>query len=110
MFDMKLFVDTDADTRLARRGRNLVNNSYSLATILELNSPDPAYSKFNIILVLRDIEDRGRDLEQVLHQYTTLVKPAFEEFCLPVSFQTSKRYSAYFMMRGISSLALNSAI
>ena len=37
------------------------------------------------IVVLRDIEDRGRDLEQVLHQYTTLVKPAFEEFCLPVS-------------------------
>ena len=53
MFDMKLFVDTDADTRLSRR-------------------------------VLRDIEHRGRDLEHVLHQYTTLVKPAFEEFCLPV--------------------------
>ena len=54
LFDMKLFVDTDADTRLSRR-------------------------------VLRDIEHRGRDLEHVLHQYTTLVKPAFEEFCLPVS-------------------------
>ena len=54
MFDMKLFVDTDADTRLSRR-------------------------------VLRDIEERGRDLEHVLSQYTTLVKPAFEEFCLPVS-------------------------
>ena len=35
-------------------------------------------------LVLRDIRERGRDLEQVLAQYTTLVKPAFEEFCLPV--------------------------
>ena len=34
--------------------------------------------------VLRDIRERGRDLEQVLTQYTTLVKPAFEEFCLPV--------------------------
>ena len=42
------------------------------------------------LLVLRDIEDRGRDLEQVLHQYTTLVKPAFEEFCLPVSFSIIK--------------------
>merc|ERR1719481_781388 len=52
LFDLKLFVDTDADTRLARR-------------------------------VLRDIEERGRDLEHVLHQYTTLVKPAFEEFCIP---------------------------
>ena len=34
---------------------------------------------------MRDIEDRGRDLEHVLHQYTTLVKPALEEFCLRVS-------------------------
>uniref|UniRef100_A0A8C5W8K6 Uridine-cytidine kinase 2 n=1 Tax=Microcebus murinus TaxID=30608 RepID=A0A8C5W8K6_MICMU len=51
---MKLFVDTDADTRLSRR-------------------------------VLRDISERGRDLEQILSQYITFVKPAFEEFCLPVS-------------------------
>lgn len=35
-------------------------------------------------LVLRDM-NRGRDLEQILTQYTTFVKPAFEEFCLPVS-------------------------
>lgn len=28
--------------------------------------------------------NRGRDLEQILTQYTTFVKPAFEEFCLPV--------------------------
>ncbi|XP_054920999.1 uridine-cytidine kinase 2-B isoform X3 [Dermacentor andersoni] len=52
MFHMKLFVDTDPDTRLARR-------------------------------VLRDVKERGRDLEKVLHQYTNFVKPAFEEFCLP---------------------------
>ena len=37
------------------------------------------------LIVLRDIEDRGRDLEHILQQYTNLVKPAFEEFCLPVS-------------------------
>ena len=37
------------------------------------------------LLVLRDIDERGRDLENVLFQYTNLVKPAFEEFCLPVS-------------------------
>lgn len=35
--------------------------------------------------VLRDISERGRDLESVLAQYITFVKPAFEEFCLPVS-------------------------
>lgn len=34
--------------------------------------------------VLRDISERGRDLESVLAQYITFVKPAFEEFCLPV--------------------------
>jgi uridine kinase len=28
--------------------------------------------------------ERGRDLEQVLNQYMNFVKPAFEEFCLPV--------------------------
>lgn len=38
---------------------------------------------FFLCLVLRDMR-RGRDLEQILTQYTTFVKPAFEEFCLPV--------------------------
>lgn len=51
---MKLFVDTDSDTRLARR-------------------------------VPRDILQRGRDLDSVLNQYMSFVKPAFEEFCFPVS-------------------------
>ena len=47
---------------------------YNMLTNKFLNSPQ----------VLRDIEDRGRDLEHILQQYTNLVKPAFEEFCLPV--------------------------
>ena len=34
--------------------------------------------------VERDMKDRGRQLEQILHQYMMYVKPAFEEFCLPV--------------------------
>uniref|UniRef100_A0A1A9WH69 uridine/cytidine kinase n=1 Tax=Glossina brevipalpis TaxID=37001 RepID=A0A1A9WH69_9MUSC len=54
LFHMKLFVDTDSDTRLARR-------------------------------VPRDINERGRDLDAVLTQYMTFVKPAFEEFCSPAS-------------------------
>lgn len=53
LFHMKLFVDTDSDTRLARR-------------------------------VPRDIKERGRDLDHVLTQYMSFVKPAFEEFCSPV--------------------------
>ncbi|XP_071948091.1 uridine-cytidine kinase 2-B-like [Antedon mediterranea] len=65
MFHMKLFVDTDPDTRLSRR-------------------------------VLRDINDRGRDLEQILIQYTQFVKPAFEEFCLP-----TKKYADVIIPRGV---------
>lgn len=64
MLDMKLFVDTDADTRLARR-------------------------------VIRDIDERGRDLETILTQYTNLVKPAFEEFCLP-----TKKFADVIIPRG----------
>ncbi|NXI77611.1 UCK2 kinase, partial [Rhipidura dahli] len=64
LFRMKLFVDTDADTRLSRR-------------------------------VLRDISERGRDLEQILSQYITFVKPAFEEFCLP-----TKKYADVIIPRG----------
>ncbi|XP_061164035.1 uridine-cytidine kinase 2-like isoform X2 [Saccostrea echinata] len=64
MYHMKLFVDTDPDTRLSRR-------------------------------VLRDTKERGRDIENILHQYTTLVKPAFEEFCLP-----TKKYADVIIPRG----------
>ncbi|XP_069497179.1 uridine-cytidine kinase 2 [Ambystoma mexicanum] len=68
MFQMKLFVDTDADTRLSRR-------------------------------VLRDINERARDLEHILNQYITFVKPAFEEFCLP-----TKKYADVIIPRGADNL------
>ncbi|GBN30355.1 Uridine-cytidine kinase 2, partial [Araneus ventricosus] len=64
IFHMKLFVDTDPDTRLSRR-------------------------------VLRDTKERGRDLDQILTQYTTYVKPAFEDFCLP-----TKKYADVIIPRG----------
>jgi len=64
LFNMRLFVDTDPDTRLSRR-------------------------------VLKDTEERGRSLDQILHQYMTLVKPAFEEFCLP-----TKKYADVIIPRG----------
>ena len=44
---------------------------------------------------MRDIEERGRDLETVLLQYTSLVKPAFEEFCIP-----TKKYADVIIPRG----------
>ncbi|KAF0311501.1 Uridine-cytidine kinase 2-B [Amphibalanus amphitrite] len=64
LFDMKLFVDTDADIRLSRRVR-------------------------------RDTRERGRNLDMVLDQYTRLVKPAFEEFCLP-----TKKFADVIIPRG----------
>ena len=39
---------------------------------------------YHCISVIRDVEERNRELDQVLLNYTSLVKPAFEEFCLPV--------------------------
>ncbi|CAB3372375.1 Hypothetical predicted protein [Cloeon dipterum] len=45
--------------------------------------------------VLRDIKDRGRDLDHVLNQYTMYVKPAFEEFCLP-----TKKFADVIIPRG----------
>jgi len=64
LFKLKLFVDMDADTRLARR-------------------------------VIRDINERARELQSVIHQYTLFVKPAFEEFCLP-----TKKYADVIIPRG----------
>jgi uridine kinase len=63
--DLKIFVDTDADTRLSRR-------------------------------VMRDINERGRSLQGVLHQYETFVKPSFEEYILP-----TKKYADVIIPRGI---------
>ena len=50
--DMKIFVDTDSDIRLARR-------------------------------LKRDIAERGRDVQGVLHQYAKFVKPSFEHYIEP---------------------------
>ncbi|MBN3303591.1 UCK1 kinase, partial [Amia calva] len=48
--------------------------------------------------VLRDMK-RGRDLEQILSQYTIFVKPAFEEFCLP-----TKKYADVIIPRGVDNM------
>jgi len=64
MFNMKLFIDTDADSRLSKR-------------------------------VLKDVDELGRDLDQVLHQYINFVKPAFEEFCMP-----TKKFADVIIPRG----------
>lgn len=52
MLNMKIFVDTDDDVRLARRIR-------------------------------RDVSDRGRNVDNVIAQYTRFVKPAFDQYVAP---------------------------
>ena len=81
LLQMKLFVDLDSDTRLCRRGeapraththKHTRTNTHTLHT-------------YSVTAVERDTKERGRDLDHILWQYTELVKPAFEEFTLPVS-------------------------
>jgi uridine kinase len=64
LFDVKLFVDTDADLRLIRR--------------LE-----------------RDLFERGRTAENVIHQYLATVRPMHLEFVEP-----SKRYADIIIPEG----------
>jgi uridine kinase len=52
LFDIKVFVDTDADVRIIRR-------------------------------ILRDVKERGRSLDSVIHQYLTTVKLMHEQFVEP---------------------------
>lgn len=68
LFDMKIFVDTDADTRLARR-------------------------------IMRDIAERGRDVNGILKQYEQFVKPAFDTFIMP-----SKKWADVIIPRGADNL------
>jgi uridine kinase len=64
VFDIKIFIDTDADERLLRR-------------------------------LKRDIVERGRSIESVMHQYVATVKPMHLEFVEP-----SKRYADIIIPRG----------
>ena len=64
MFDIKIFVDTDADLRFIRR-------------------------------LLRDIAERGRSVDSVVHQYLETVRPMHLEFVEP-----SKRWADLIIPEG----------
>lgn len=64
LFDVKVFVDTDADLRFIRR-------------------------------LDRDINERGRNVDSVIHQYLTTVRPMHLEFVEP-----SKRYADVIIPEG----------
>lgn len=49
--------------------------------------------------ILRDIQQRGRNLDSILKQYTKFVKPSFEEFVLP-----TKQYADVIIPRGVENI------
>jgi uridine kinase len=72
LFDIKIFVDTDADIRFIRR-------------------------------LTRDIQERGRSTEMVVHQYINTVRPMHLEFVEP-----SKRYADIIIPEGgLNTVALD---
>lgn len=72
LMDMKVYVDTDDDVRLARR-------------------------------LVRDVQERGRDMNSVLRQYFSTVKPMHRDFVEP-----SKRYANIIIPEGgFNSVALS---
>lgn len=91
LFHMKLFVDTDSDTRLARRVPRDINGKPFFIALLGIKL-------FLIKLCIKSIFislERGRNLDQVLQAYMLFVKPAFEEFCSP-----TKKFADVIIPRG----------
>ncbi|MGB9668856.1 MAG: uridine kinase [Anaerolineales bacterium] len=75
LFDIKIFVDTDADIRFIRR-------------------------------LQRDITERGRSTESVIHQYLSTVRPMHLEFVEP-----SKRYADVIIPEGgMNSVAIDMVV
>ena len=56
LFDLKVFVDTDADVRITRR-------------------------------IVRDVKERGRDLEGIINQYMKTVKPMHNRYVEPSRYE-----------------------
>uniref|UniRef100_A0A673FE62 uridine/cytidine kinase n=1 Tax=Sinocyclocheilus rhinocerous TaxID=307959 RepID=A0A673FE62_9TELE len=94
----KLFVDTDSDVRLVYSKFFFFFLHFQMIVQVLLFPNNYPNRVFIMRLVLRDMR-RGRDLEQILTQYTTFVKPAFEEFCLP-----TKKYADVIIPRGVDNM------
>jgi uridine kinase len=45
--------------------------------------------------------ERGRELDNILRQYETFVKPCYEEFCLP-----TKKYADVIIPRGADNVGM----
>lgn len=71
LFDLKIFVDSDADERILRR-------------------------------MMRDIRERGRDVEDIVLQYINTVKPMHNLYVEP-----TKEYADIIIRGGLNSTALD---
>ena len=71
LMDLKIFVLTPDDIRLSRRSKYKQTKT----------------NLFIFFTVQRDIIERGREIVDVLGQYTRFVKPAYDQFIKPMMFQ-----------------------
>ena len=104
MLNMKIFVDTDDDVRLARRcvgaGKRVRGGvcaggmCCSMACSHAVLLPEQRHLPMFIITpplpllhtprsIQRDVAVRGRDVGGVIEQYTRFVKPAFDQYVAP---------------------------
>uniref|UniRef100_A0A162AKT1 uridine/cytidine kinase n=1 Tax=Daucus carota subsp. sativus TaxID=79200 RepID=A0A162AKT1_DAUCS len=88
LMNMKIFVDTDADVRLARRiRRDTVERGRDVNSVLEqarlTSTSNTGFKKSNFMSFL------------FIEQYAKFVKPAFDDFILP-----SKKYADVIIPRG----------
>lgn len=99
LLNMKVYVDTDDDVRLARRsggwGRSAMagigwvwrenvggQQQGSIIVSILLCAFQPAACLLDH-RIQRDVAVRGRDVAGVIGQYTKFVKPAFDQFVAP---------------------------
>jgi uridine kinase len=57
----------------------------------------PSFSFLPLLVVKRDIAERGRDVEGVLAQYNRFVKPSFDTFIYPTMRYADGIFSPFFL-------------
>ncbi|KAL6074828.1 Uridine-cytidine kinase 2, variant 2 [Balamuthia mandrillaris] len=104
-FDWELLLKTVQQLRTSRKRVEIP--VYDFVTHSRLEQTQPLYGADVILLedtdadtrlarrVVRDINQRGRDVMSVLHQYEKFVKPSFEEYLLP-----TKKFADVIIPRG----------
>ncbi|CAI5977975.1 unnamed protein product, partial [Closterium sp. NIES-64] len=97
LMNMKIFVDTDADVRLARRiRRDTLERGRDVQGVIDQTRQPIARVLKEILQVLGPIRVSLQiDVQGVINQYARFVKPAFDDFVLP-----SKKFADIIIPRG----------